>query len=114
MLRQIFQQLNLPTPDADVLKAAVEDFSGAVKTFTGHTMPPCAYKLKVYDHAFIEHVVEQTEKLMELGLSLSLLSSKFLEASNKTAKAITWRPCRTCHLCKACARPLQRARSDLR
>jgi hypothetical protein len=36
----------------------------------------------------MDHVVEVARHLQEQGLSLSLVSSKFLEASNKVVKAI--------------------------
>jgi hypothetical protein len=46
------------------------------------------YRLKFIDHAIMDHVVEVARHLQEQGLSLSLMSSKFLEASNKVVKAV--------------------------
>jgi hypothetical protein len=43
--------------------------------------------LKIYDHAVINHIVDMRKVLNERGLSLAVVSSKFLEA-NKVVKAI--------------------------
>jgi hypothetical protein len=48
----------------------------------------CRYRLKFYDHAVINHIVDMSKVLKERGLSLAVVSSKFLEANNKVVKAI--------------------------
>jgi hypothetical protein len=44
--------------------------------------------MKVYDHAWLDHIVNQTKELTELHMSLALLYSRLLEANNKFAKAV--------------------------
>jgi hypothetical protein len=46
------------------------------------------YRMKFYDHAWLDHVVNQSKALTELHMSLDLLSSKFLEANYKFVKAV--------------------------
>jgi hypothetical protein len=68
-------------------------FRAAVRTLANNSMPPCGYRMKFYDHAWLEHIVNQTKELTELHMSLALLSTKLLEAKNKFVKAVLrWLP----------------------
>jgi hypothetical protein len=98
-LAELYAQLNSSDPDVEVLQHTVAKCRLAVRTFTDNSMPPCAYRMKFYDHAWLDHIVNQTKELTELHMSLALLSSKFLEAHNKFAKAVLrrlpgWGTCR--------------------
>jgi hypothetical protein len=78
---ELYVQLKSSDPDVEVVQHTVAKFRSAVCAFTHR--PPCAYRMKFYDHAWLEHVVNQTKELTELLMSLALLSSKFLEANNR-------------------------------
>jgi hypothetical protein len=80
-LAELYAQLNSSDPDVEVLEHTVAKFRSAVYTFTDNSMPPCAYRMKFYDHDWLGHV-NQTKELTELHMSLALLSSKFLEANH--------------------------------
>jgi hypothetical protein len=85
-LAELYAKLNPSDPDVEVLQHTVTKFRPDVRTFTD--MPPCVYRMKFYDHAWLDHVVNQTKELTELHMSLALLSSKFLEANNTFVKAV--------------------------
>jgi hypothetical protein len=51
-------------------------------------MPPCVNRMKFYDQAWLDQIVNHTKGLTELHMSLALLSSKLLEANNKFVKAV--------------------------
>jgi hypothetical protein len=87
-LAALYAQLNSSEPDVQVWKQTEATFRKAVQSFVDNPMPSCAYRLKFYDHAWLEHVVNQTEALQKHQMSLALLSSKFLEANNKCVKAV--------------------------
>jgi hypothetical protein len=87
-LAELYAQLNSSDPDVEALQHTQAKFRSAVRTFADNSMPPCAYRMKFYDHAWLDHVVSQTKELRELHMSLALLSSKFLEANNKCVKAV--------------------------
>jgi hypothetical protein len=88
-LSEIHRQLSIPEPDLEVLSAAVETLKNQVGTFELHgTRAPCRYRLKFYDHAVMAHVCDMAAVLKANGLSLALVSSKFLDANKTVVKAI--------------------------
>lgn len=88
-LSTVHKQVSIPNPDLQALRAAKTAFLSRVKTFEFEGTPaPCRYRLKFYDHAVISHVCDMSAALKEQGLSLAVVSSKFLEANNKVVKAV--------------------------
>jgi hypothetical protein len=86
-LAVVHRQVSIPDPDVNVLKVAVAAFARSIPTFTGeHTLAPLQYRMKFYDHAVLKHVVPMTEELLTKGVSLAVVSSRFLEANNKVVK----------------------------
>jgi hypothetical protein len=53
-----------------------------------HLLPPSQAVMKWYEHAILKHMLPQMSRLSAKGMSLAACSSKFLEALNKTLKAI--------------------------
>jgi hypothetical protein len=53
----------------------------------GATPKHCFVKRRSYDHATLDHLVEQAERLHQMGLSHALVSSRWLEGNNRPAKA---------------------------
>jgi hypothetical protein len=92
-LASIHQQLSLPEPNIGVLEDAVKAFAKHVKSFADDptTPAPCRYRLKFYDHAILSHIVPMSKTLKTQGLSLSKVSSTFLEANNKVVKSVMQR-----------------------
>jgi hypothetical protein len=74
-------------------KKAVNEYRSAFSTFEfelpGTTPKPCFMKHSFYDHVTLDHLVEQTELLHQMGLSHAVLSSRWLESNNRPAKAHT-------------------------
>jgi hypothetical protein len=88
-LSVVHKQVSIPDPDLDAMQKASQSFASCARTFEfGGTPRPCRYRLKFYDHAVINHIVDMSKVLKERGLSLAVVSSKFLEANNKVVKAI--------------------------
>jgi hypothetical protein len=75
------------------MKKAVNEYRSAFSTFEfelpGTTPKPCFMKHSFYDHVNLDHLVEQTELLHQMGLSHAVLSSRWLESNNRPAKAHT-------------------------
>lgn len=73
------------------MEEAVREYRQALSTFEfelpGGTPNPCFMKRKFYDHAALDHLVEQTKRLHEMGLSHAVVSSRWLENCNSPAKA---------------------------
>jgi hypothetical protein len=51
----------------------------------GATPKPCQMQRITYEHVIVDHLMAQTAQLHQRGLSLALMSSRYLEA-NKTIK----------------------------
>jgi hypothetical protein len=77
----------------DLLKGwkAVKEYRSAFSTFElelpGATPKACLMKRRFYDHATLDHLVEQAERLNQMGLSHAVMSSRWLEGNNRPAKA---------------------------
>jgi hypothetical protein len=88
-LAVVHQQVSIARPDIGVLEAAVKNFKGSLLFFFSPATPaPCRYTPKFYDHAILDHIVDQCKQLSKYGLLLAMLSSKFLEANNNIVKAV--------------------------
>jgi hypothetical protein len=88
-LSEVHKQVSSANPSIPALQRARDVFSVSVDVFEKQTTPlPCRYRLKFYDHAVLEHVVPMSKQLKSKGLSLAVVSSKFLEANNKVVKAV--------------------------
>jgi hypothetical protein len=86
-LSTVHKQVSIPNPDLQALRAAQMAFLSRVESVEG-TPAPCRYRLKFHDHTVISHVCDMSAALKEQGLSLAVVSSKFLEAKNKVVKAV--------------------------
>lgn len=80
------EQIESATPDVDALEASIAELQGQMQTFFTAKMLPLRATEKYYDHALTKHVVPQMRALAAEGMSLAAVSSKFLEALNKTVK----------------------------
>jgi hypothetical protein len=73
------------------MKKAVKEYRSAFSTFEfelpGATPKACLMKRRFYDHATLDHLVEQAERLHQMGLSHGVMSSRWLEGNNRPAKA---------------------------
>lgn len=90
-LRDIHAEVNAHPANIDKVKLAVQKMRSALATLalpTDATPKPCRMKPLFYEHAILEHLVDQLEELAELGLSLGVLSSRFLEANNRIVKRL--------------------------
>lgn len=88
-LGRVHQQVSIAKPDVAVMEQAVKQFGVSHKRFTSpQCLAPCRYRMKFYDHAILQHLLEQTRELGKFGMSLAMVSSKFLEANNKVVKAV--------------------------
>jgi hypothetical protein len=72
------------------MKVAVQEYKSALSTFEfelpGATPKPCFVKRRFYEHATLDHLVEQAELLHQMGLSHALVSSRWLVGNNRPAK----------------------------
>jgi hypothetical protein len=73
------------------MKKAVKEYRSAFSTFEfelpGATPKACLMKRRFYDHATLDHLVEQAERLHQMGFSHGVMSSRWLEGNNRPAKA---------------------------
>jgi hypothetical protein len=68
-LSVVHKQINQPKADLETLQAAEDAFASNVRIFEWDKTPaPFRYRLKLYDHAIMDHVVEVTRHLQEQGL----------------------------------------------
>ena len=85
----VHKQVSIAQPDLGMLERACDSFKKYMTVFTSeNVLKPCAYRMKFYDHAVISHVVKQSSLLAAQGMSLAVVSSKFLEANNKVVEAV--------------------------
>jgi hypothetical protein len=70
------------------LEKVLNSLSAHWAYFYNHPLPPCQAVMKWYEHAILKHMLPQMSRLSAKGMSLAACSSKFLEALNKTLKAI--------------------------
>jgi hypothetical protein len=70
-LAEIYAQLNSSDLGVEVLQHMVAKFRSAVRTFTDNSMPPCAYRMKLYDHAWLDYVVNHVDDIAALSLYAS-------------------------------------------
>jgi truncated hemoglobin YjbI len=85
----VHREVTVATPNMEALETAVRAFMLNHSTFTDDVcLAPIRYRLKFYDHAIIAHVLEQQRTLLDQGMSLGMVSSKFLEANNKVVKGV--------------------------
>jgi hypothetical protein len=83
------REINRHTPDLKAMEKVAKQFEESSREFVCEgVLAPFAYRINFYDNALMRHVCRQTKKLLPLKLSLAVLSSKFLEANNKVAKAV--------------------------
>jgi hypothetical protein len=54
----------------------------------GATPKPCRMQRNTYEHVIVDHLMAQTAQLQQMGLSLAVMSSRYLEANNKTNKTL--------------------------
>lgn len=88
-LSEVHKQVSIPKPSMSTMRKASHEFASSVKIFEFEGTPqPCRYRLKFYDHAVIDHILDMSKLLQKQGLSLAIVSSKFLEANNKVVKAV--------------------------
>jgi hypothetical protein len=52
----------------------------------GATPKPCQMQRNTNEHVIVDHLMAQTAQLQQMGLSLAVMSSRYLEANNKTVK----------------------------
>lgn len=91
-LADVRLQLYSINVDLVALEVSCADYTRHLRVLTDKGNPhPCRTTFKVYDHAIECHVVGQTRELKKTGLSLAMVSSRYLEANNKTVKAISKR-----------------------
>jgi hypothetical protein len=102
-LLEVHKQVSIPKPSMSTMRKASHEFASSVKFFEFEGTPqPCRYRLKFYDHAVIDHILDMSKLLQKQGLSLAIVSSKFLEANYKVVKAVMRRlpggvtQCTTC------------------
>jgi hypothetical protein len=73
------------------MKKAVKEYRSAFSTFEfelpGATPKVCLMKCRFYDHATLDHLVEQAQRLHQMGLSHGFMPSRWLEGNNRPAKA---------------------------
>jgi hypothetical protein len=56
---------------------------------SGATPKPCRMQRNTYEHVIVDHLMAQTAaQLQQMGLSLAEMSSRYLEANNKTIKTL--------------------------
>jgi hypothetical protein len=53
-LAELYAQLNSSDPDVEALKHTESKFRAAFLTLTNNSMPPCAYPMKFYHHAWVD------------------------------------------------------------
>jgi hypothetical protein len=74
----------------DLAKVLVPSHRSSMATFEFAqpcgTPKPCLHPRLFYDHAFLNHMLEQAELLHCMGLSFALVQSKFLKANNRPVK----------------------------
>jgi hypothetical protein len=74
-----------------VLEEAVHKFCKGLDTLDfdkpGGTPKPCQLHRRTYEHIITDHLIKQTVGLHKMGLSLALMSSRYLEANNKVVKS---------------------------
>lgn len=89
-LSQVHSVVNTHPADLGKLAQAVRRFRNGMSVFEfdkpGGTPKPCLYRRKFYDHAIVDHLQEQAERLDSMGLSHAMTSSRYLEACNKYTK----------------------------
>lgn len=87
-LSSIHKQINMHPANIGVLEEAVSEFRAAVLTLEFPATPsPFRLKRKFYEHAILDHLLTQVRALQSMGLSMAIVSSRFLEANNRTVKA---------------------------
>jgi hypothetical protein len=70
------------------LDSAIKKYKEGLATLEfdrpGATPKPCQMQRNTYEHVIVDHLMAQTAQLHQKGLSLALMSSRYLEANNKT------------------------------
>jgi hypothetical protein len=88
-LSTMHRDITRHTPDLKAMEKVAKQFEESSQEFVCEgVLASFAYRKEFYDHALMRHVCRQTKKLLPLKLSLAVLSSNFLEANNKVAKAV--------------------------
>lgn len=84
------RQIHLPPSQLsrEVLETNIGEVEVCLRFFEENVLRPCSYKLKAYDHILIKHMLSEVDKLAPLKLSPVSVSSRFIEAGNKHAKAM--------------------------
>jgi hypothetical protein len=73
--------------DIEKLERQVSDFRAAMCTFEFEAAPhPCKRKCLFYEHAIMDHLVNQGKHLHAMGLSFARVQSRYLECNNKVVK----------------------------
>jgi hypothetical protein len=74
-----------------VLEEAVQTFCKGLDTLEfdkpGGTPKPCQLHRRTYEHIITDHLMKQTVGLHKMGLSLALMSGRYLEANNEVVKS---------------------------
>jgi hypothetical protein len=87
---KIHSLVNTHPAKSEEMKVAVQEYKSALSTFEfelpGAKPKPCFVKRRFYDHATLDHLVKQAERLHLMGLSQALVSSRWLEGNNRPAK----------------------------
>ena len=87
-LRKVHHLLQDPNACPQAAEDATIKLREVQAWFTKHELAPFRTTVKWYDHAIEDHLVMQMTRLQQRGLSIAALSSKYLEALNKTVKGI--------------------------
>ena len=88
LLAHVHEQVESADPKIDTLEAKIRELEPVMGFFFKNPLKPLQTTEKFYDHALRCHLVDIMRQLEAAGLTLAVLSSKYLEALNKTVKAI--------------------------